>query len=466
MKFVNRKSELKTLAEIKELSKQKLFTITIWGLRRVGKTRLILEFMKDEDLYLFVNKDKTSTGQLNEYVNILKNKKILNEFETLNEWEDFFKVLFDRYEGVVTFDEFQNFLYVDRSLFGTLQKYVDLNENKKNMTLIFSGSTAGLIQKLFLESKEPLYGRLKRQIHLRPMSFKHIIKMYDELDITDIKDIIKTYAIFGGYPRYYVAIEDNNIKDNHFEKCLDIFFFVENATFEDEVMSILSLEFGKRQGVYYDILASVASGCTRISEIASALRKKETDLTRQIYELVHNFNILNYEKQIVGNKRVLYIDHPLMAFWFRFFYKNISDYKRRDNRFIKNTKKEINNYIGKRFEYVCKEFFIDNDKVPFKHHLIGRQWGKFKGHKGKNTYEIDIVALNEDTKDILFVECKWKDLSLRQAEDILRKLKEKSEFVDWNLKKRTEYFGIVAKKIEGKDELRTKGFVVFDLDDF
>ena len=55
---------------------------------------------------------------------------------------------------------------------------------------------------------------------------------------------------------------------------------------------------------------------------------------------------------------------------------------------------------------------------------------------------------------------------MRQAEDILRKLREKSSFVDWNLGARKEHFGLVAKKIEGKDELRKKGFVVFDLDDF
>jgi hypothetical protein len=31
---------------------------------------------------------------------------------------------------------------------------------------------------------------------------------------------------------------------------------------------------------------------------------------------------------------------------------------------------------------------------------------------------------------------------------------------------RKAYFGLIAKKIEGKDGLRKKGFVVFDLDDF
>ena len=467
MQFINREHEIKILEEIRILSQNKLFSIAIWGLRRVGKTRLMLEFMKDTDMYFFVNKDKTSISLLNEYETYLKNEKILTELETLNNWDDFFKVLIERYEGIVAFDEFQNFLYVDKSVFGTLQKYIDLNEAKKGLLFFFSGSTSGLVKKLFSDSKQPLYGRIKRQMHLKPMSFENIIFICHELDITDTADIIRLYALLGGYPRYYVAIEDENLKSESFDNILNRFFFVENAIFENEIMSILSLEFGKRSGVYYDILTAVASGCTRISEIASFLRKKETDLTRQVYELVHHFNILSYEEQAIGNKKLLFIDHPLMDFWFRFFYKNISDYKRRNPRFVDNTKTDINNYIGKRFEIISREFLTGNDKIPFKYDRIGRQWGKIKdAPKGKNTYEIDIVALNDSDKNIFFVECKWKDLSITQAEKVLSGLREKSLFVDWNQNDRTEYFGLVARKIKGKRELRDKGFIVFDIDDF
>jgi len=467
MRFVNREKEIQILEDIRLLAERKLFSVAIWGLRRVGKTRLMLEFMEDTDMYFFVNKDKTSISLLDEYEIYLRNAKIISELEKLNSWDDFFKVLFERYEGIVAFDEFQNFLSVDKSVFGTLQKYIDLNEEKKGILLFFSGSTSGLIKKLFLDSKQPLYGRIKRKMHLKPMSFENIIDMCAELDITELSDIIKLYAVAGGYPRYYVAVEDENLSDVSFEKIIDRFFFVENAIFEDEVMSILSLEFGKRSGVYYDILTAVASGCTRISEIASFLRKKETDLTRQTYELVHHFNILNYEEQVIGNKKLLYIDHPLMDFWFRFFYKNISDYKRRNPRFVENTKRNINNHIGKRFEIISREFLIDKNKIPFEYHTVGRQWGKIKGApKGQNTYEIDIVALNSDSKEILFVECKWKDLSLKQAEDILIDLEEKSNFIDWNNDVRKEHFGLIAKTISDKDILRARGFIVFDLDDF
>ena len=49
---------------------------------------------------------------------------------------------------------------------------------------------------------------------------------------------------------------------------------------------------------------------------------------------------------------------------------------------------------------------------------------------------------------------------------VLGELSEKSRHVDWNIEARTEYFGIIGKRIEGKDELREKGFVAMDLDDF
>lgn len=47
-------------------------------------------------------------------------------------------------------------------------------------------------------------------------------------------------------------------------------------------------------------------------------------------------------------------------------------------------------------------------KLPFRFHKLGRQWGKIPlAEKGKNEYEIDLVAVNDDTIEILFCECKY-----------------------------------------------------------
>ena len=92
---------------------------------------------------------------------------------------------------------------------------------------------------------------------------------------------------------------------------------------------------------------------------------------------------------------------------------------------------------------------------------VGQQF-TFLWHKEE---EIDIVALNQDTKDILFVECKWKYLDKRDAGRVLAKLEKKSGSVQWNNDSRQEYYGLVAKNIEGKERLRENRYVVFDLDD-
>lgn len=464
MRFINREIELSYLKEAKAMSKNKLYTMSIYGLRRVGKTRLILESIKDRDMYFFVNKNKTSESQLKEYQEALRKNSLLTEFESINNWDDFFKILFERYTGTVVFDEFQDFEAVEKSVFGTIQKYADLNEKRAGLLFIFSGSTIGLIKKQFQDAKEPLYGRLKRQMHLKPMTFTNTSRMCAELDIKDIAEVVKLYAVFGGFPRYYVSIEDENLKGKKFEDILERFFFRENAVFENEVMTLLSLEFGKRTGIYYDILAAVADGCTRISEISSYLGKKETDITRQLDELTNYFELIDVEKQVTGNKKILYLNHPLMNFWFKYFYKNLSDYKRRDIRLTEKIKKDINKYIGTRFEHACREFIADHkDRLPFQYKAMGREWGKMQDMpKGENQYEIDIVALNDDTKEIMFCECKWRDSA--DAKKILYELKEKAKSVQWNNEERKEYYAIFAKSFSEK--IKEQNVMLFDLDDF
>jgi len=108
------------------------------------------------------------------------------------------------------------------------------------------------------------------------------------------------------------------------------------------------------------------------------------------------------------------------------------------------------------FEKIAGEFLWQVRPVDFT--KIGRWW-----HKGE---EIDLVALNDASKEVLFIECKWKTLSLAEPMRNIEKLKKKTSFVMWNKGERTEYYGLVAKQVVEKDAPRKKGFMVFDLDDF
>ena len=75
------------------------------------------------------------------------------------------------------------------------------------------------------------------------------------------------------------------------------------------------------------------------------------------------------------------------------------------------------------------------------------------------------MALNDVTKEIVFCECKWQNLSYKDAEGVLSDLQEKSKCVDWNSRKRKAYFAVFARKIEGKEALRKNGFLVWDMED-
>ncbi|WP_367884703.1 ATP-binding protein [Thermococcus sp. JCM 11816] len=231
MRFIDRERELEVLRKARERSRKKLYTLAIYGLRRVGKTRLLREFLGEKDIYFFVNREKGSTGLLREYENILREKGVITKRERIESWDDFFEVLFERFEGVVAFDEFQDFRFVEPSVYPTLQRLIDENEERKNLLLIFTGSTIGMIEKLFRDSKEPpLYGRIKREIHLKPLDIRGSYEMARELDIVKLDDFFKVHSVFGGgFPRYWVAIEDEGLEGRSAEEILRELFFEEYA---------------------------------------------------------------------------------------------------------------------------------------------------------------------------------------------------------------------------------------------
>ena len=116
---------------------------------------------------------------------------------------------------------------------------------------------------------------------------------------------------------------------------------------------------------------------------------------------------------------------------------------------------EMNTYFGKRFEGVVRDEFVP---VLFPSYHVGKWW-----HKGN---EVDIVALNEQKKHLVFFECKWMDLTYRQSEKLLETLQEKTVLVPWQNNERKEQYGLVARRIDQKERLRGNGFLAYDLRDW
>ncbi len=77
---------------------------------------------------------------------------------------------------------------------------------------------------------------------------------------------------------------------------------------------------------------------------------------------------------------------------------------------------------------------------------------------------MDVVALNEQTKQIIFGECKWQERV--NAEKLCVKLAEKAEYVKWHRKKKEGEPCSIAKSFSRKlDEFEGKRVYCCDLRD-
>lgn len=466
MKFINRKEELAQMEEYYKLSKNRLFTVAVSGLRRVGKTTLVKEFMRNKKaLYFFVYESKTSASLLAEFAGELRKCGIITELETIETWNTFFEVIFKRCKGyVIIFDELQNFFSVDNSVFSVMQRYCD--EYKETpLNLIILGSLIGLFKKIFEDKKKPLYGRIAAKLSLEPFTLRHSLEAAKCLKYTEFEDAVKLYFLFGGFPKYYACMEQFELFNKEATEAIGYLFIQKNAPLENEVTDILKQEFGKRSSLYYSILHAIASGKTKLAEIADATHTKSSSITRHVSELENMFELIKSVMPPDNKKnRRYFISHPLILFWFKFVYDKFSEYNILDSRQMMDTvKADINAFYGKRFEAVCREFILELNKsksLPLKIACINNWWGSANIEGQRQEIEIDFVADDNEEK-IMFIECKWKDNV--DAAKILEELKEKSKFVKWREGTRKEHYCIIARSFAKKTD--EDNALLFDLKD-
>jgi AAA+ ATPase superfamily predicted ATPase len=87
----------------------------------------------------------------------------------------------------------------------------------------------------------------------------------------------------------------------------------------------------------------------------------------------------------------------------------------------------FNKHVSFVFEDISRDLIRKQgaaNNLPFGFTKIGMWYGHYRDSATgmRKEIEIDIVALDDDTNTIAFVECKWKELSKKDALDVLEKL--------------------------------------------
>jgi len=452
--FVDRKEELKALSEHYRSKKPEF--IVIYGRRRVGKTELITHFIKNKPNIYFLGEEKSDKENIKDMQNIMANSLSDYEFKLMefDSWVELFRSFLKRIKErfVIVIDEFPYLLKQNPALPSEFQKLWDLYLSKSNIVLILIGSSVHMMEKL-LGEHSPLYGRRTAQLEIKPLT---IFEVREFLPRYKIKDCILVYGCVGGIPLYLKQFVDTL---PFFNNLLNI-FLKRDAILYSEAEILLRQEF-RETAKYFSILKAIAFGNTRYNEIVNYTNLDKTIISKYIQNL-ERIRVIKREYPITERKekrknaRYVFSDN-YFKFWFRFIYPNKTLIEKGNSKEVLSIiKEEYNSYMGLLFEDIAKEFMWRT--YPFHFNRIGRYWYKDN--------EIDLVALNDYTKQIAFFECKWRDVKQKESIKILKELKEKSSHVKWNLNKRKEYFGLIAKKIENKEKLKKEGYLIFDLENF
>src|SRR5574341_619857 len=215
MKFYNREKELE-LMEL--LNSKKPGFLVVTGRRRVGKTELIKEFIRQKKaLYYFVDSNKSIEVLMREFGQYTSEALLLPSYVRIDTPESLIDFLFSHDEDVVAvFDEFQRFQKLYPAFITQLQKYWDMHGKESKLFLIPSGSSVGMIKKIFIEGGAPLFRRADNIVTLQPFKVGQIFAVLDDLGVKDLDEKLDLYFLFGGTIYYYRLLEKydcKNLKD-------------------------------------------------------------------------------------------------------------------------------------------------------------------------------------------------------------------------------------------------------------
>lgn len=424
MRFYDRTNELAELQRIKNLSFNDHSRLTVvTGRRRIGKTSLIMRSIEDSPtVYLFVGRKNEATLCAEFIPAIAQSLEtfVPNEIRTFRSLFQYLMELSVSRAFNLVIDEFQEFYNINESVYSDMQNLWDQYRKKSRMNLIVSGSIYSLMQKIFQNSKEPLFGRADNIIKLSAFSLttlKGII--HDHRPDYSNDDLLALYAFTGGVPKYVELFCDNGALS--VDEMIN-FMIRENSPFTDEGKNLLVEEFGKNYATYFSILSAISGGINTQPEIEAALGNKS--IGGQIKRLIEDYNIIVRKRPILakeGSQTVRYeIQDNFIRFWFNYFDRHRSLIE------IKNfvglqaiIKADYPTYSGKMLEEYFKQKFAES----FQYRAIGSWWDTRNGQD-----EIDIVALKLEKKQAVVAEVKRQkknfkpELLAAKVEHLKRKL--------------------------------------------
>lgn len=405
MKFFDRKSELAQLERQRKIAFNDHSQMTVLtGRRRIGKTMLIRKSCEESTMvYLFVSRSNEAmlcSGFAKVINETLKNIFVPTQIDS---FADLFEMLMragrtEKFNLVI--DEFQEFFYINPTVFSKIQDIWDRYKDTTHVFFVASGSVYTLMNRIFLDAKEPLYGRCDSIVKLKPFAtdvLKEVLAEYKPGYTSE--DLLALYAFTGGVPKYVDLLMQN--------ECTDVNAMIDYivqpySTFVDEGNALLIQEFGRKYGNYFALLADIAGGRNTLAELGQSMG--DTNIAGHIKRLEEDYELIAKKRPIFAKEATqtvrFEISDLFLKFWFRYFVKYRSMVELENYGLLAELiKADYPTYSG----LVLESYFKQKMAESGEYRNIGSWW---QAKKGKEACEIDIVGIKADNKTAVVAEVK------------------------------------------------------------
>jgi len=403
MKFYGRQEEISLLRQARDISREFSQFTVVTGRRRVGKTEVIKQALNDGEgdfVYLLITKqaEKSLCQDLQRDVESAAGGRIKIHGQCERVIDLVKELVAEAEKGPLTvvIDELQEMDKINPAFFGGLQGLWDEYHNRAKLNLVVSGSVNRLMNKIFFNYGEPLYGRNTGHLKIAPFPVAVLKEIFADFkpDYTK-EDLLALWTFTGGVARYVELLLTAGAYTRT-EMIQEIFGRL--TAFQEEGKIVLMEEFGSDYATYFSILSSIAAGHTKFAEIANDLG---VEVGTYLSNLNEKYELISRSRPYLDNAKsknsVYRIEDCFFRFWFRFVFKYQSMIS-----------------LG-RYEQLCE--LVERDFSVFSGYAFERyfQWkmttessctgmGAWWDRKGEN--EIDLVCEDELKGMIDFYEIK------------------------------------------------------------
>lgn len=249
--FIGRKEELNELNE-RFLSGRFEMGI-VYGSRRIGKTTILKEFIKDKPSFYFQAKESNELDNRTAFSNNINKLFGIPYPFVYPTYTEGFEALIkyaDNKPFVLVIDEIAFIAQSDKGFLSELQMNIDHKFKETQVKLILSGSTISFMKNIIKNKRGPLFQRSTFQMNVKKLIYSDALAFLDGLSS---EDKIKYLSIFGEHP-YYLEMID---KSKSFDENIFHLLFSRFGTLVDAPDKVLPTA-SKDQNTYNTILKAIA----------------------------------------------------------------------------------------------------------------------------------------------------------------------------------------------------------------